>query len=254
LSDDVVIQFESVTKSFPVPSPVGRHFKQVLLNLPRYLAERRKGERFVALREVSLEVRRGACLGIIGRNGSGKSTLLSLIAGVIQPTTGRVRTVGHICPLLELGAGFHSELTGRDNVFLNGVLLGMTRRQVRERFDRIVEFSELGDFLDRPLRMYSSGMIARLGFSVAVHMDPDILLIDEVLAVGDEPFQHKCLERMKQFHARGVTMVFVSHQLDQIHKVADRVARLDHGRVSTPGVAEQVVAAYEAESAVEQDA
>jgi ABC-type polysaccharide/polyol phosphate transport system ATPase subunit len=130
----------------------------------------------------------------------------------------------------------------------------MTRRQVRERFDRIVEFSELGDFLDRPLRMYSSGMIARLGFSVAVHMDPDILLIDEVLAVGDEPFQHKCLERMKQFHARGVTMVFVSHQLDQIRKVADRVARLDHGRVSAPGVAEQVVAAYEAESAVEQKA
>ncbi|MEE8488389.1 MAG: ABC transporter ATP-binding protein [Gemmatimonadota bacterium] len=249
MPDDVVIQFDAVTKSFPVPSSVGQTFKQMILNLPRYLAERRRKEQFVALRNLSLDVRRGECLGVIGPNGSGKSTLLSLMAGVLQPTTGVVRTAGWICPLLELGAGFHSELTGRDNVLLNGVLLGLTRRQVCERFDQIAEFSGLSEFLDRPLRMYSSGMVARLGFSVAVHMDLDILLVDEVLAVGDEVFQHKCLERMAQFHARGVTMVFVSHQLDQIRKIANRVAQLDRGRIAAIGPTEQIVTQYEAESA-----
>ena len=196
------------------------------------------------LDDVSFEVRRGECVSFIGRNGAGKSTTLGLIAGVIRPTSGTVETGGRICPLLELGAGFHSELSGRDNIVLNGVLLGLTRAEVRERMDQIIEFSELGRQIDQPIRTYSSGMTARLGFSVAVHLEPDILLVDEALSVGDEAFQEKCLDRMKAFIEDDVTMIYVSHALTTVEEVSDRVVLLDRGQLVMVGEPSEVVEHY----------
>ncbi len=193
---------------------------------------------------MSFEVRAGECLGVIGPNGAGKSTTLGLIAGVLRPTSGVVETRGRICPLLELGAGFHNELNGRENIVLNGILLGLTRREVVERVDEIIAFSELDQFIDSPLRTYSSGMIARLGFSVAVHLDPSILLVDEVLAVGDEHFQQKCLRRMQQFRECNTTMVFVSHDMPNVAKISDRVILIDGGRILDIGEPARVIESY----------
>ena len=218
--------------------------KNFLLHLPTHLRAMRERSPFRALSEVSFDIPKGECLGIIGRNGAGKSTTLALIAGVLRPTDGIIETHGHIAPLLELGAGFHPELSGRENIVLNGILLGMTRDQVMARMDEIIVFSELGDFIERPIRVYSSGMVVRLGFSVAVHLDPEILLIDEVLAVGDEVFQQKCLKKMAEFRASGVTMVFVSHDLKDVERVSDRVALLDNGRLANLGQPSEVVSEY----------
>jgi lipopolysaccharide transport system ATP-binding protein len=219
--------------------------KGLLLHLPRYIATLfKKAKVFTALDGVSFEVRRGECLGIIGRNGSGKSTTLGLIAGVLRPSAGAIETHGSIAPLLELGAGFHPEISGRDNIILNGILLGLTRARVMENMDRIIEFSELAEFMDQPLRTYSSGMVARLGFSVAVHLSPDILLIDEVLAVGDEAFQQKCIAKIQEFRAKGVTMVLVTHHLKDVEKSCDRVALLDAGRLIEVGNPAEVVERY----------
>jgi lipopolysaccharide transport system ATP-binding protein len=234
-----------VSKRFPVTRVVGRGMKGLLLHLPRYIASLcRKAKMFSALDAVSFEVGRGECLGIIGRNGSGKSTTLGLIAGVLRPSAGAIETHGTIAPLLELGAGFHPDLSGRDNIILNGILLGLTRGRVMENMDRIIEFSELAEFMDQPLRTYSSGMVARLGFSVAVHLSPDILLIDEVLAVGDEAFQRKCIGKIQEFRAKGVTMVFVTHNLRDVEKSCDRVALLDSGRLVELGKPADVVRRY----------
>jgi lipopolysaccharide transport system ATP-binding protein len=198
LSDDVVIRLCDVTKQFYLGSQVADGIKSLVLHLPSQIRAMRRRKPFLALADVSLEIRRGECVSLIGRNGAGKSTTLGLIAGVLQPSRGTVETDGRICPLLELGAGFNSELSGRENIVLNGILLGLTRREVEDRALAIVEFAELGEFIDAPLRTYSSGMVVRLGFSVAVHLNPDILLVDEVLAVGDEAFQQKCLARIQQ--------------------------------------------------------
>jgi lipopolysaccharide transport system ATP-binding protein len=216
----------------------------MLLHLPRFIRELKNRKPFHALDGVSFEVRRGECLGIIGRNGSGKSTTLGLIAGVLRPTSGEIIVRGRTAPLLELGAGFHPELSGRENIILNGILLGMTRAQVMDRIEDIIEFSGVREFIHRPIRVYSSGMVARLGFSVAVHLDPEILLIDEVLAVGDEDFQKKCLAKMHEFHSHGVTMVFVSHDLDDIAKICDRVALLEKGHLVEIGETNRVIANY----------
>ena len=244
MCDGSVIRLENVTKSYYVGSVTSVGVKNLLLHLPTHLRERRRHRLFRALRDVSFEVAPGECLGIIGRNGSGKSTTLGLIAGVLRPSAGRVETHGRVCPLLELGAGFHFELTGTDNILLNGILLGMTRREIEDRMDGIVAFSGLGDFIHRPVRVYSAGMVARLGFSVAVHVDPDILLVDEVLAVGDLPFQRKCLEKMAGFRASGTTMVFVSHSLGDVERICDRVACLDAGRLLHIGDPRTVISAY----------
>lgn len=244
------VHFEGVGKQFTLRA--GRQFKQVVLELPGRLMRgqlRSEGQSSWALRDVSFSVARGESLGVIGRNGSGKSTTLGLIAGVIRPTEGRIATNGHICPLLELGAGFHFELTGRENIELNAVLLGMTRRQVRERAQSIIEFSELGDFIAEPLRVYSSGMLARLGFSVAVNLDPDILLVDEVLAVGDVQFQAKCLAKMEEFRSAGVTVIFVSHNLDEVERHCDRVALLENGQLREIGDPAEVIRHYKGEKA-----
>lgn len=249
MSEALPIRFRGVTKEYRVGTVAAAGFKNVFLHLPRYLREAREQKPFRALDDVSFDVAAGECLGIIGPNGSGKSTTLGLIAGVLRPTAGTIETSGRICPLLELGAGFHTELTGRENVYLNGVLLGMTRAEVRERYERIAAFSELGDFLERPLRTYSSGMMARLGFSVAIHVEPRILLVDEVLAVGDAGFRAKCMQAIGEFRARGVAIVYVSHDMPTVREICDHALLLDHGRVLAQGPAGEVVDHYEGRAA-----
>jgi lipopolysaccharide transport system ATP-binding protein len=193
---------------------------------------------------VSFEVLEGECLSVIGHNGAGKSTTLGLVAGVLTPTSGTVATEGRICPLLELGAGFHNELNGRENIVLNGILLGLTRREAMERVEEIIGFSELGEFIDAPLRTYSSGMVSRLGFSVAVHLDPNILVVDEALAVGDEAFQEKCLRRMQEFRDSRTTMIFVSHDMRSVAQISDRVALMERGRLIEIGEPARVIDSY----------
>ncbi len=207
------------------------------------LRERR--EAFWALQDVTLAVPNGEALGIIGPNGSGKSTLLRLIARTLFPTQGRVIVRGRVSPMLEIGVGFHLELTGQENIYLNGSLLGLPRKEVDRLYPAIVEFSELEDFIDVPVKNYSSGMHARLGFAVAAHLNPDILLIDEGLSVGDEAFQYKCQERMQQFRSSGKTIVFVSHNLRAVTSLCDRVCLLVHGKVVQVGDANVVIPWYQ---------
>jgi len=197
-----------------------------------------------ALRDLSFQVHRGEAFGIIGRNGSGKSTLLKLISGILKPTTGSVSVNGRIAALIELGAGFHPEITGRENIYINGIMLGLSRREIDQRFDKIVEFSGIADFLDQPVKTYSSGMYVRLGFAVAVHVDPDVLLIDEVLSVGDEEFSARCVAKIQEMKYRGVTLLFVTHQLDQVRTLCDRALWLDKGMVEAIGDPMRVVDAY----------
>jgi ABC-type polysaccharide/polyol phosphate transport system ATPase subunit len=199
----------------------------------------------LALRGVNLEVRQGEVFGIIGKNGAGKSTLLKFIARVLHPTEGRVWVRGRVAPLLDISAGFHPELTGRENVFLNGTLLGLSRKEITDKFTGIVDFAELWDFIEAPLRMYSSGMMARLGFAVATAVEPDILLIDEVLAVGDEAFRRKCAERMQRFRRRGTTILLVSHDMNTVKQLCRRAVWLNKGEIKLLGPASEVVAQYE---------
>jgi ABC-type polysaccharide/polyol phosphate transport system ATPase subunit len=199
---------------------------------------------FKALDEVSLEIRGGECLGIIGRNGAGKSTLLKVISRILRPTSGRVWVRGSIAPLIELGAGFHAELTGRENVFLNGAMLGFSQTEMESKFDGIVDFAELSDFIDAPLRTYSSGMKMRLGFAIATDIEPDILIIDEILSVGDEAFQEKCLTRMEAFRQRGTTIIYVSHSMSSVEDLCDRVVWLKQGRIAREGRTDEIIEAY----------
>ncbi|MBI3986159.1 MAG: ABC transporter ATP-binding protein [Lentisphaerae bacterium] len=236
---EFVIEAEQVCKEYRVFGSV----TPTLMNaLSRY---HRKNARVIkALDDVSFRIRKGETVGVIGPNGSGKSSLLGLVCGTLSPTRGRVRTVGVLAPLLELGAGFHSELTGRENIFLNGAILGIPKETIRRRFDHIVEFSGLRDFIDMPVKHYSSGMYIRLGFSVAAEMDPDILLIDEVLAVGDVTFQLKCLERIRDFQKRGRTLMIVSHSLQVIEEFCGRALLLHRGKLVAEGDPSEVVFTY----------
>ena len=199
---------------------------------------------FNAVDAVSLRVAAGSTFGVIGRNGSGKSTLLKLIAGIMKPTSGEVRVSGRVSALIELGAGFHPEISGRENVFINGVMLGLSKREIGRRFDEIVEFAELEEFIDAPVKTYSSGMYMRLGFAVAVHVTPDILLVDEVLAVGDEEFSFKCLDKFAEFKRRGKTILLVTHSLGMVERFCDEAVWLDAGHVRTEGDPRRVVHAY----------
>ena len=203
-----------------------------------------KSQWFRALHEVSLQVREGEVIGVIGPNGSGKSTLLKILAGITQPTAGLGTIRGRVAPLLEVGTGFNSALTGRENIFVNGMLLGMSRREIQEQLASIVEFSGIGEYMDTPIKRYSSGMKVRLGFSVAAHLQPDILLADEILAVGDAAFQRKCLGKMEEFNAQGRTIFFVSHQMELIRKICTRVLRLDRGRIVDDGAPADVIQRY----------
>jgi ABC-type polysaccharide/polyol phosphate transport system ATPase subunit len=237
-----VITLENVTKTFRLRSSGTRSLKSAALDL---LRGGRAATWLHALKDAQLSVAAGETLGIIGANGAGKSTLLALIAGTLTPTAGRITTRGNISSLLELGAGFHPDLTGRENIYLYGAIMGLTRRQMRERFDAIVAFAELSDFIDQPVKHYSSGMYVRLGFAVAVEVDPDILLIDEVLAVGDVNFQRKCLQKMEEFRRKGRTMLIISHDLPTIQRISDRILFLDHGKVLGVGMPDAMVGEYE---------
>lgn len=242
MSESVII-FDNVSKSYPLYHHITGGIKNFLFHLPKALSSI-KNSRYEVLKDISLEVYKGETLGIIGRNGVGKSTTLGLIAGVLKPSKGKVIVNGKISPLLELGGGFHAELTGKENIMLNGVLLGLTRNQVKSKMDEIIEFSELGDFIYQPIRTYSSGMYARLGFSVIAHLDPEILLIDEVLAVGDIEFQKKCLYKMMGFKKSGVTMVFVSHSREDVERICDRVIWIDNHSIRMVGPPKDVVLNY----------
>ena len=206
--------------------------KEALVNRFRHL---RSAEIFWALKHVSLNIEPGEAIALVGHNGSGKSTLLKTIAGVLQPDEGEVLVQGRISPMIELGAGFDPELSGRDNIYLNGALLGFSRRQMEAKFDRVVAFSELSDFIDMPIKNYSSGMYGRLGFAIAQDAEPDILIVDEVLAVGDERFQEKCKGRIRDFRSAGVTFCFVSHSFEAARELCPRAAVLHHGRLAFDG-------------------
>jgi ABC-2 type transport system ATP-binding protein len=202
-------------------------------------------QEFDALKGVSLEIMDGEVVGIIGRNGSGKSTLLKLIAGVYRPTSGALAVRGSVAALIELGAGFHHDLTGRENIVLNGLLLGLSRRQIAEREQKIVEFADIGEFIDSPVKQYSSGMFMRLAFAIAVEVDPDILLVDEILSVGDAEFQEKCDQRMEEFHRQRKTLIIVSHALGVVRRLCTRALLLDHGQVIMDGPVDRVLSRYE---------
>ena len=197
------------------------------------LRDLRPDEAFVALKDVTFSVAKGSTVGVIGRNGSGKSTALKLVAGITKPSAGTVKVAGRISALIELGAGFHPEISGRENVFINGIMLGLSKREVEERFDDIVNFAELREFIDAPVKTYSSGMYMRLGFSVAIHVDPEVLLVDEVLAVGDEAFTHKCLDKFSDLHRRGKTVLIVTHSLGLVERLCDDAVWLDAGTPRT---------------------
>lgn len=208
--------------------------------------KRRSYERLEVLRGVSFDVQRGECVAVLGRNGAGKSTLLSLLARVYKPTSGSIGLRGRVAPLLELGAGFHPDLTGLENVYFNGVVLGLTRREVAERVDAIIDFAEVRRHIDAPVRTFSSGMLARLGFAIAVHVDAEILLVDEVLAVGDYAFERKCYAKIDEFRAAGGTILFVSHEMADVRRVADRCLWLSQGRIHLEGTPEEIIPKYEA--------
>ena len=208
------------------------------------LRELQPAETFQALNDVSFSVPKGCTFAVIGRNGSGKSTALKLVAGITKPTSGTVQVDGRISALIELGAGFHPEISGRENVFINGIMLGLTKREIQDRFDDIVEFAELTEFIDAPVKTYSSGMYMRLGFAVAIHVDPDVLLVDEVLAVGDEGFTHKCLDKFADFKRRGKTILLVTHSLGLVERFCDDAVWLDHGKKLAQGDPKRVIGAY----------
>src|SRR5277367_5142935 len=228
---DFAVDVRNVSKRFRLAHGQYKTVKERLI----HGGKRKSTEDFWALDDVSLQVREGETVGILGRNGSGKSTLLKCICGVLQPTRGEVAVRGKLAGLLELGAGFQQDLTGRENIYLNGSLLGMAKRDVDKVFDAIVDFSELEEFIDGPVKFYSSGMYVRLGFAVAVNMNPDILVIDEVLAVGDERFQRKCIDRVMEFQREGRTILLVTHSADQVRSICNRGMVLSHGRLVTDG-------------------
>jgi lipopolysaccharide transport system ATP-binding protein len=238
-----VISFKNVYKSYPFYHHITGGFKHFLFNFPKAM-KMMKNAKHNAIQGISFDIKQGETVGFIGRNGAGKSTILGLIAGVLKANEGEVITNGRISPLLELGGGFHPELTGRANIKLNGVLLGLTRKQVEEKIDEIIEFSELGQFIDHPIRTYSSGMMARLGFSVIAHLDPQILLVDEVLAVGDASFQAKCIKKIHDFKEKGVTIILVSHSVGQVEEVCQRAIWIDKHKVKMDGPSSEVVKAY----------
>lgn len=227
MSNQTVIKFDHVTKQFSKNSH--KTFKEFL---PALFKGEQTKESFTALDDISFEIKKGETVGIIGPNGSGKSTILKLIAGVMSPNKGKVTVHGNISPLIELGAGFHPELTGRENIFLNGAILGLSQKEIASNLNSIIEFAELQEFIDQPVKHYSSGMYMRLAFAVAVHTHPEILLVDEILAVGDTAFQAKCFAKMKQFQeSKDVTIIFVSHGMKQVEKFCTRCIYINNHQV-----------------------
>ncbi len=235
-----VVQFDNVSKKFNIDVAKPRSFMEVVVQ--RRL--RAKPQSFWALQDISFTIESGEHVGLIGTNGSGKSTLLKLVSKVLEPTSGSITTQGRVAGLLELGTGFHPDLTGRENIFLNASILGISRRVIERQLDAIIDFADIGSFIDVQVRNYSSGMIVRLGFSITTALQPDILLIDEVLAVGDAAFQRKCLTRLEDLQAQGVTLLFVSHSMSQVQQLCKRAIWISQGRLRADGDAESVAGAY----------
>ncbi len=240
---DFAIDLKQVSKRF-ILQPHRPFLMTELAKRVVHRKARKAGNEFWALQDVSFSVPKGQAVGLIGGNGAGKSTLLSLIIGSSHPTSGSVHLQGRIGALLELGAGFHPDLTGRENIILNASLLGLSRAEIREKIDPIIEFTELGQFIDVPIRNYSSGMHVRLGFSVAVHVEPEILIVDEALSVGDASFQQKCMDRIQEIKASGVTFLVVSHNMDTVRELCDELVWLNHGRVHMKGPSAEIIQAY----------
>jgi lipopolysaccharide transport system ATP-binding protein len=236
------VEFQNVTKYYTLLNTGG--LKNFILHFFKHIKNIRQNK-FLALDNISFKIYDKEVVGIIGKNGAGKSTTLGLIAGVLKPTYGKVVVNGKIAPLLELGAGFHPDLTGRENIILNGILLGMTKKEILSKLDSIIEFSELKEFIDQPIRIYSSGMMSRLGFSVAVHVDPEILLIDEVLSVGDYKFQEKSKNKIYEFKKKGKTIIFVSHDIGMVKELCNKVIVINKHKVIYSGKVEEGVKIYE---------
>ena len=241
MSNDFVIELKAVSLKFKLQREKTPSLKEFII---KFLTRKVSYVDFYALKDINLKVKRGESVGIIGRNGAGKTTLLRVIAGIYKPTSGKVTVKGRIMPIIELGAGFDMELTGRENIFLNGLLLGMTRKEIEKKYDEIVEFSGLGEFINSPMRTYSSGMKLRLGFSIATAIDPDIILIDEVFAVGDKEFREKCVRRMREMMKKGATLLFVSHDMDAIKENCERVIWLEEGRIKEEGMVKDTLEGY----------
>lgn len=242
LNNDIIIEVNNVSRCFNLA-------RERVDSLKEYVVRRIKGnlhfDEFWALKDVSFTVKRGESIGLIGLNGSGKSTMLKVIAGVLKPTDGTVRVYGDVAPLIELGAGFDSDLTARENIYLNGALLGHPRSFMRDVYDEIVDFAELYDFMDVPVKNFSSGMTSRLAFSIATIGKPDILIVDEVLAVGDSKFQQKCIDRIEEMMRMGTTVLFVSHSIEQVKMVCGKVVWLEHGKLRAYGDTKEICAQYE---------
>ena len=241
--EKTMIEVKDVSMHFRMPGDRLNSLKEYVIKM---IKRKLKFKEFVALDHVSFEVKKGEVVGLVGHNGAGKSTILKVISGILKPTNGEVKIYGNVVPMLELGSGFDMEMTGRENVFLNGAILGYSEAFLKAKYDEIVEFSEIEEFIDVPIRNYSSGMTARLAFAVATVVEPEILIVDEVLAVGDANFQEKSKRRMMELMGGGTTVLFVSHSLPQIREMCDRVVWLDHGKLKMIGDTQQVCDAYEA--------
>jgi len=241
MNEDIVIKLENVSLKFKLQKERSPSLKEFAIRL---LSKKVSYINFYAIKNINLEIKKGESIGIIGRNGAGKTTLLRIIAGVYKPTEGKVFVKGKIMPIIELGAGFDMELTGKENIFINGLLLGMTKKEIEGKYDEIVEFSGLKDFINSPLRTYSSGMILRLGFSVATSLDPDIILLDEVFAVGDAEFREKCIKRMNEMKEKGATLLFVSHDMNAIRENCEKAILLENGKIKDTGDINKMIENY----------
>ena len=240
MSNETVISFKNVSKQFSKLSH--KTFKEFL---PALIKGEKTSESFTALKDISFEIKKGETVGIIGPNGSGKSTILKLIAGVMWPTSGEVQVQGKISPLIELGAGMHPELTGSENIYLNGAILGLSQKEIEKNYKSIVDFAELWEFIDQPIKHYSSGMYMRLAFAIAIHVHPEILIVDEILAVGDSAFQDKCFKKMEEFQkSKDVTIIFVSHSLGQVEKFCTRAIYINHHQIQYDGDTQKAVQKY----------
>ena len=238
-----IIKFENVTKEFSLQNQ--KTFKEFL---PALFLGEKTVNRFTALSDISFGIQKGETVGIIGPNGSGKSTILKLVAKVMSPTSGKITVRGKISPLIELGAGMHPELSGKENIYLNGSILGLKKSEINDYYQSIVDFAELQEFIDQPIKHYSSGMYVRLAFAVAVHVNPEILIIDEILAVGDATFQEKCFKKMEEFKSKGVTILFVSHSMTQVQSFCTRAIYLNHSKLIDQGASEKICLRYQQES------
>lgn len=240
MSNNPIIKFHNVTKNFSKNNQ--KTFKEFL---PALFMGEKTVDKFTALDNISFEISAGECVGIIGPNGSGKSTILKLIAGVMSPSSGSISVHGKISPLIELGAGMHPELSGRENIYLNGAILGLKRKEIDKNLQSIIDFSEISEFIDQPVKHYSSGMYMRLAFSIAIHVDPEILIVDEILAVGDTQFQEKCFAKMEEFKKRGVTIIFVSHGLGQVQSFCTRAIYINQHHIILDGTPADAIAKYQ---------